>query len=205
MKKSEYKTIGYLEALTEPCELKITGSGKKSVKLSDFVLKEKKVNNLQVCKGVLYKDGQVVASNGAKLISIRADYPSENEGKIIAPNGKQIDMRYPAWDRILPFKGKPININALIATAKELESSVDKSKYDTTYIGVKDNRDARYRLTEVKNIAEVASKVCDCMAYVAERNNTLVVTHKGLVMLCMPVYFSPDEEPEVHVKTHYID
>ena len=74
----------------------------KKASISDFVSTDK---NRLFMNGIFYEKGFAVATDGRMLIKLKKDYPSEWEGKIIAPNtGKEIEGQFPSYEKVFPNK-----------------------------------------------------------------------------------------------------
>ncbi len=109
----------------------LTDKQVKSIDVKSFVAKE---NDRPVMRGVYYKDGYMVASDGHKLIKVKANYPKEYEGKVIdAKTGKVIEGKYPNAIEVLatPLGDKrtlvPVDVAELrrdYTLAKELEDGL---------------------------------------------------------------------------------
>ena len=75
--------------------------------LYDFVMDKKNVYTPfhEVMTGVYHSNGYVFASNQHVIIKMKKEYPSENEGKIIAKNGDVIEKNFPNCDMIIRKDG----------------------------------------------------------------------------------------------------
>ena len=74
----------------------------KKVSVSDFCSTEQ--TRYFMC-GIFYEKGFAIATDGRVLIKMKTNYPPEYEGKIIDPKtGKEIDGKFPAYERVFPKK-----------------------------------------------------------------------------------------------------
>ena len=76
-----------------------------------------------VFNGLFHDRGNVVATNGHVLVSVKSDYDNDWEGKIIGKDGKEIEGRFPSWERVIPLETKEIDVDAemLFNAAKNIK------------------------------------------------------------------------------------
>lgn len=65
-----------------------------------------------VFNGLFHDRGNIVATDGHILVSIKSDYDNGLEGKIIRKDGKEIEGRFPAWESVIPIETKEIDVDA---------------------------------------------------------------------------------------------
>jgi len=65
-----------------------------------------------VFNGLFHDRGNIVATDGHVLVSIKSDYDNDLEGKIIGKDGKVIEGRFPSWEQVIPSETKEIDVDA---------------------------------------------------------------------------------------------
>lgn len=93
----------YAQRVAEQQSKKRNKPNKKKINLRRFVDKSKEEYR-KVLSGVFYKDGTASSSNGQVAVRVKADYPSEYEGKSIDKDGTEIKGKYPSFDLVVPKK-----------------------------------------------------------------------------------------------------
>ena len=76
-----------------------------------------------VFNGLFHDRGNIVSTDGHVLVSIKSDYDNDLEGKIIGKDGKEIEGRFPSWERVIPLETKEIDVDAemLFNAAKNIK------------------------------------------------------------------------------------
>ena len=69
--------------------------------LTKYVSNSKSDTDIKIT-GIFHEKGFRIATNAYILCVVNQDYPVEYEGKIITPNGQEIEGKFPAWQLILP-------------------------------------------------------------------------------------------------------
>ena len=88
----------------------------KALILEDFLGSDK---TLAFNEGFYCDGGFKVATDARVLVKVKADYPAENEGKIIGSNGEVIDGQYPNYNRVIPTEGMGNNLQPSSLTLED--------------------------------------------------------------------------------------
>ena len=121
---------GYNAALAELDRQKQIKTDRKNKKLivEDFLRTDSDfVTNRYFMSGVYHEDGKQVVTDGRYLLVHRADYDKEIEGKIIK-DGKEIEGRYPLYERVIPEDSKLVEDSTLNVDVVKSISSASKTK-----------------------------------------------------------------------------
>lgn len=150
---SEYKSVKVDEAQNEgirPDEGVLDYAKRVAEREQKKAKPEKKIDvfsytdaksNIPAYRGAYYSDGTVTATNGFILIRLQATYPRENEGKVIAKKGEDVEnVRYPNVELIIP-KGEQetvtVDKESVRAKLNEIETKLkeewEKSDKKTPY------------------------------------------------------------------------
>ncbi len=82
-----------------------------------------------ILKGIYHNNGFMTATDGYILFSLKGEYTSENEGKVVIKNGEVIDgLKYPDIDSL--FEKYIIN---------EHDVAIPYEKFDEVFKGYEDN------------------------------------------------------------------
>ena len=107
----------------------VTTKKPKKFNLYQFSKMPKYATN-KTMNGVYHDSGYMIATDGMKLVALKAGYAPSLEGKVIDKKGKEIEGRFPNWKSVIPdYDIVPSEVFELTLQEKEnLERNMEEGK-----------------------------------------------------------------------------